>query len=81
MATVNIHFLPDDVTTTAKVGESWLTVATRAGVHIATGCLSGACHACEIEVDGDQESVLACLQAVPESTKTIEVDLLDDPTW
>ncbi len=81
MTTVDIHFLPDDVTTTAKVGESWLTVASRAGVHIATGCLSGACHACEIEVDGEEESVLACLQVVPNSAETIEVNLLDDPTW
>ncbi len=101
MATVKIHFLPDDVTILAKAGESWLDVADRAGVQISTGCLAGACHACTIEISGGTpedtpedtpegklegkpasgESVLACLQAVPEGFKHIEVDLLDDPTW
>lgn len=50
MATVTIRFLPDDVTIQAKVGEAWLDVAARAGVHISTGCLAGACHACTIEI-------------------------------
>ncbi len=83
MTTVNIHFMPDDVTTTAKVGESWLSVAARAGVQISTGCLSGACHACEIEIasDAGEEPVLACLQTVPLSTEPIEVNLFNDPTW
>jgi ferredoxin len=48
MKTVKIHFLPENVTTSAQVGESWLNVAARAGVHISTGCMAGACHACEI---------------------------------
>ena len=81
MTTVHIHFLPDDVTTTAKAGESWLAVAARAGVEISTGCLAGACHACEIEIAGEDEPVLACLQSVPSEPKRLEVDLLSDPTW
>ncbi|MGB3297984.1 MAG: 2Fe-2S iron-sulfur cluster-binding protein [Phormidesmis sp.] len=85
MATVKIHFLPDDVTVLAEAGESWLSVATRAGVQISTGCLAGACHACAIEILGDtaaeEEPVLACLQTVPQNFAQIEVDLLDDPTW
>ena len=93
MTTVKIHFLPDDVTILAKAGESWLDVAARAGVQISTGCLAGACHACAIEISGenpkakqaskqaDEEPVLACLQTVPQGFEHIEVDLLDDPTW
>jgi ferredoxin len=94
MTTVKIHFLPDNVTTSAKTGESWLAVAARAGVHISTGCLAGACHACEItivknstaqaaapEKDREEEPVLACLQSVPQGAEHIEVNLLDDPTW
>lgn len=54
MATIRIHFLPDNITTSAQVGESWLDVAARAGVHISTGCLAGACHACEIILVGDR---------------------------
>lgn len=81
MTTVQIHFLPDDVRTTAKAGESWLAVAARAGVHISTGCLAGSCHACEIEIAGEEESVLACLQPVPAHPEQMEVNLLSDPTW
>ena len=81
MTTVEIHFLPDDVTTTAKAGESWLAVASRAGVDISTGCLAGSCHACEIEIVGEEEPVLACLQSVPAGLKRMEVNLLSDPTW
>ncbi|MEM8504024.1 MAG: 2Fe-2S iron-sulfur cluster-binding protein [Cyanobacteria bacterium P01_D01_bin.1] len=80
--TVQIRFLPDDVTTTAKPGEALLDVAHRAGVHISTGCLMGSCYACEVEMTGAAaESVRACLTAVPETTELIEVNLLDDPTW
>ena len=42
---VTIHFLPDDVTVAARVGEPILDVAERAGVFIPTGCLMGSCHA------------------------------------
>ncbi|MFK8185904.1 MAG: 2Fe-2S iron-sulfur cluster-binding protein [Phormidesmis sp.] len=81
MTTVKIHFLPDDVTTTANAGDSWLAVAARAGVEISTGCLAGSCHACEIEIVGEEEPVLACLQSVPAEPKQIDVNLLSDPTW
>jgi len=81
MTTVRIHFLPDDVTTTAKAGESWLAVAARAGVQISTGCLAGSCHACEIEIAGEDDPVLACLAAVPAGPTEIEINLLSDPTW
>ena len=81
MTTVHIHFLPDDVTITAQSGESWLAVAARAGVDISTGCLAGACHACEIEIVGEEEPVLACLESIPEAPKHMEVNLLSDLTW
>ncbi|NJM96225.1 MAG: (2Fe-2S)-binding protein [Phormidesmis sp. RL_2_1] len=65
MTTVKVHFLPDDVIVTAKVGEALLDVAARAGVHISTGCLMGSCHACEVELAGEEEPILACLSTVP----------------
>ncbi|HEY9751975.1 MAG TPA: 2Fe-2S iron-sulfur cluster-binding protein, partial [Coleofasciculaceae cyanobacterium] len=49
---VCIRFLPDDVVVTAQPGELLLDVATRAGIHIPTGCLMGSCHACEVEIEG-----------------------------
>ena len=79
--TVNVRFLPDDVTVTAKPGESLLSVASRAGVYISTGCLMGSCYACEVEMTGSQSPVRACLTALPEGYTDIEISLLSDPTW
>ncbi|MGB3769030.1 MAG: 2Fe-2S iron-sulfur cluster-binding protein [Phormidesmis sp.] len=81
MVTVNIRFLPDDVAVTAQAGEPLLTVAARAGVYISTGCLMGSCHACEVDMTGEDEPVLACLKAVPSEPAEIEINLLGDPTW
>ncbi|MBE9061318.1 2Fe-2S iron-sulfur cluster binding domain-containing protein [cf. Phormidesmis sp. LEGE 11477] len=91
--TVQIRFLPDDITTTAEPGEALLDVAHRAGIHISTGCLMGSCYACEVEMTGPDTgpdtganndldtSVRACLTAIPNTTHPIEINLLDDPTW
>jgi ferredoxin len=53
--TVQVHFLPNDVSVVAKVGEPLLEVAARAGVTIPTGCLMGSCHACEVELNGQED--------------------------
>ncbi|MEL7053881.1 MAG: 2Fe-2S iron-sulfur cluster-binding protein [Cyanobacteria bacterium J06588_5] len=79
--TVSVRFLPDNATVEATPGEPLLTVAARAGVHVSTGCLMGSCHACEVEMTGSDEVVLACLTAVPESPEHIDINLLVDPTW
>lgn len=77
---VEIHFLPDNVTVQADPGEPLLEVAERAGVMIPTGCLMGSCHACEVEVNGD-ESVCACISAVPSGATQLTINLYVDPTW
>ncbi|WOB41940.1 (2Fe-2S)-binding protein [Thermoleptolyngbya oregonensis NK1-22] len=77
---VEIHFLPDNVTVQADPGEPLLEVAERAGVMIPTGCLMGSCHACEVEVNGD-ESVCACISAVPAGSPRLTINLYVDPTW
>ncbi|WP_320677188.1 2Fe-2S iron-sulfur cluster-binding protein [Prochlorococcus sp. MIT 1300] len=61
-------------------GTSWLAVAKSVGVEIPTGCLSGSCGACEIEVNG--KVVRACINNV-ENTKSgkIKVDFAEDPYW
>ncbi|MEL7223800.1 MAG: 2Fe-2S iron-sulfur cluster binding domain-containing protein [Cyanobacteria bacterium J06576_12] len=84
--TVSIRFLPDNIVVNAKAGEPLLEVAARAGVHISTGCLMGSCHACEVEVepniaDPSEESVLACLTAVPKGVDHLDINLMADPTW
>lgn len=77
---VCIRFLPDDVTVTAEPGEPLLEVADRAGISIPTGCLMGSCHACEVEIDGE-ESVCSCISAVPIGRPHLTINLYSDPTW
>jgi ferredoxin len=77
---VCIHFLPNDVTINADPGEPLLQVAARAGVTIPTGCLMGSCHACEVEIDGE-EAICSCISAVPTGRSHLTVNLYADPTW
>jgi len=77
---VSIHFLPDDVMIAAEAGEPLLQVAERAGVLIPTGCLMGSCHACEVEVNGE-ESICSCISAVPTGHTHLTINLYADPTW
>jgi ferredoxin len=80
MMSVQIRFLPDNVTIEAEAGEPFLDVARRAGVAIPTGCLMGSCHACEVEIDNG-ETICACISAVPGGTREMTVNLYVDPTW
>ena len=59
-------------------GEDWFKVANNSGIHIPSGCLSGSCGACEIEVNG--EVIRACIESIPEETELI-VELVSDPYW
>ncbi len=77
---VKIRFLPDDITVEAQPGEPMLQVAERAGVFIATGCLMGSCHACEVELD-DGNAICSCISSVPSDRSELTVNLYDDPTW
>lgn len=77
---IEVCFQPDNVTVTAEPGEPILQVAQRAGVFIATGCLMGACHACEVELDNG-EAVCACISSVPRDKAKLTVYLYEDPTW
>jgi ferredoxin len=75
---IQVRFLPDDATTVAESGEPLLKVADRAGIVIPTGCLMGSCHACEVEMNG--EEVRSCITALPD-TAEITINLFSDPTW
>jgi ferredoxin len=77
---IKVCFLPDDITVLAKPGEPILEVASRAGVGIATGCLMGSCHACEVELD-DGEAVCACISSIPGDRKELTINIYEDPTW
>ncbi len=77
---VKVQFMPDNITVMAAVGEPLLQVSQRAGVEIPTGCLSGACHACEVEIVG-QDMVCACISGVPAGQAEVVIALYDDPAW
>ena len=81
---VEINFVPDNVSVTAEVGEPLLAVADRAGVSIPTGCLMGSCHACEVELDdgqNDAQPICSCISAVPPGQDKLTINLFVDPTW
>lgn len=78
--TIQIQFLPEDVTIEAQAGEPLLQVAERAGVFIPTGCLMGSCHACEVELE-DGTPICACISSVPAGTKHLTINLSCDPLW
>jgi ferredoxin len=78
--TINIRFLPEDVTVNAEIGECLLDVADRAGVSIPTGCLMGTCHACTVELDHG-EIIRACITPVRPGNEELTIHLFSDPTW
>ena len=78
--TVQVNFLPDNVTVEAKPGEPILAVAERAGIFIPTGCLMGSCHACEVEL-ADGKTICSCISSVPANQDPFIIHLLDDDVW
>ena len=61
-------------------GDDWFTSAEKAGLAIPTGCLTGSCGACEIDVNG--ETVRACISDIKIKKKcTLRVSLTTDPFW
>lgn len=78
--TVQVRFLPDDVTVEAIAGEPLLQVAERAGLSIPTGCYMGSCHACEVELE-DGEIICACISSIPDDQSHLTINLFVDPTW
>ncbi|WP_448513706.1 2Fe-2S iron-sulfur cluster-binding protein [Parathermosynechococcus lividus] len=77
---ITVTFLPENVSVSAEAGESWLTVADRAGVEIPTGCCMGSCGACTLELE-DGEEIRACISTLAGDRPTVTVSVFSDPTW
>ena len=61
-------------------GEDWFSNAEKAGLEIPTGCLTGSCGACEIDVNG--ETIRACIRNIESRKKSpLKVSLTTDPFW
>ena len=71
---------PNDIETYAFEGDDWFLIAEKVGLEIPTGCLTGSCGACEIDVNG--ETVRACINGVKSKKEcTLRVSLTTDPFW
>ena len=71
---------PNNNETFVSEGDDWFTSAEKAGLEIPTGCLTGSCGACEIDVNG--ETVRACIRNIETKKKcTLKVSLTTDPFW
>ena len=71
---------PNNTETYASDGDDWFYTAKKAGLEIPTGCLTGSCGACEIDVNG--ETIRACISNIASSKKCmLKVTLTTDPFW
>ena len=71
---------PNNKETYASEGDDWFSIAEKAGLEIPTGCLTGSCGACEIDVNG--ETVRACISNIKSKKKSsLKVSLTTDPFW
>ena len=77
----NIKVLwPNNIETFVSEGDNWFSSAEIAGLEIPTGCLTGSCGACEIDVNG--ETIRACISEIKNSKKcSLKVSLTTDPFW
>ena len=77
----NIKVLwPNNIETFVSEGDDWFSSAEKAGLEIPTGCLTGSCGACEIDVNG--ETIRACISGIKNIKEcSLKVSLTTDPFW
>ena len=70
----------NDKETYATDGDDWFSTAEKAGLEIPSGCLTGSCGACEIDVNG--ETIRACISDIKRKKRSVlKVSLTTDPFW
>ena len=81
MKEANIKIIwPNNNETFVSEGDDWFSSAEKAGLEIPTGCLTGSCGACEIDVNG--ETIRACIRNIESKKRTsLKVSLTTDPFW
>ena len=71
---------PNNILTEAKEGDDWFITAKKANINIPTGCLSGSCGACEIDVNG--ETVRPCVKNIEyHNDILLNIEFTSDPYW
>ena len=77
--TIKIRW-PNNKETFATEGDDWFSTAEKVGLEIPTGCLTGSCGACEIDVNGN--TIRACVNKIRSNKKCLlNVSLTTDPFW
>ena len=73
-------YWPNNKKTCASEGDDWFVMADRAGIEIPTGCLTGSCGACEIDVNG--ETIRPCISSIKTKKENVlKVEFTSDPFW
>ena len=73
-------YWPNKTISNAVDGDDWFSIAREAGMKIPTGCLTGSCGACEIDVNG--ETIRPCISNIKLSkTYRLNIELTTDPFW
>tara|TARA_B100001115_G_scaffold161000_1_gene135713 strand:+ start:399 stop:644 length:246 start_codon:yes stop_codon:yes gene_type:complete len=76
---LQIHW-PNNIITSAKEGEDWFSIAKKANVEIPSGCLTGKCGACEIDVNG--ETIRPCVKNIEfKKNLNLNIKFTTDPFW
>jgi len=71
---------PNNISTEANEGDDWFKNAKSANINIPTGCLSGSCGACEIDVNG--RTVRPCTSNIKASNQELlNIEFSSDPYW
>ena len=71
---------PNKIITIAKEGEDWFSLAKKANIEIPSGCLTGSCGACEIDVNG--ETIRPCIKNIEYNNKiNLNIEFTTDPFW
>ena len=71
---------PNNIEIYASEGDDWFSTAEKACLEIPTGCLTGSCGACEIDVNG--ETIRACISNIQSETDcSLSVSFTTDPFW
>ena len=71
---------PNNKETFVSEGDDWFSSAEKAGFKIPSGCLTGSCGACEIDING--ETVRACISNIKRNKQCeLKVCLTTDPFW
>ena len=71
---------PNNFEMHASEGDDWFLLASEAGIDIPTGCLTGSCGACEIDING--ETIRPCISNLKKNKEsTLKISLTTDPFW